>query len=191
MVKNFLKVLYSYMHNGFSLMRMKHVGKNVFVRKNLMVGSPKGISIGDNAWIGRDCRLECYEDKGKLGEIRLGNSSKLGHYCTILCGANVVIGDFTRLSSFVTIMSESHGTNPEKGIYHLQDLICKEVLIGQYCWLGEKVIVMPGVTIGDWSIVGAGSLVTKDIPPYSIAVGNPARVIKTYNFETHKWEKAL
>lgn len=190
MVKNILKVLYSYMHNGFSLMRMKHVGKHVFVRKNLMVGSPSGITIGDDVWIGRDCRLECYEDKGKLGEIRLGNTSKLGHYCTILCGADITIGDFTRLSSFVTIMSESHGTNPEKGIYHLQDLVCKEVTIGQYCWLGEKVIVMPGVSIGDWSIVGAGSLVTKDIPPYSIAVGNPARVIKKYNFESHCWEKA-
>ena len=57
------------------------------------------------------------------------------------------------------------------------------------CWVGEKVIIMPGVTIGDRSIIGAGAIVTRDIPPYSIAVGNPAKVIKRYNFKTHSWEK--
>lgn len=189
MMKKYIKVIYSYLYNGLALFRMGKVGRNIFVRKNLMVGTPKGIFIGNNVWIGRDCRLECYESEGKLGNIKLGNNSKLGHFCTILCGADVNIGNYTRLSSFVTIMSESHGNNPEKGIYHLQELVCKEVNIGTYCWIGEKVIVMPGVSIGDWSIVGAGSLVTKDIPPYSIAVGNPAKVIKQYNFATHCWEK--
>lgn len=188
---SFLKVVYSYLFNGIALLRMGKVGKNIFVRKDLSVVSPKGIFIGDNSRVGKHCRFECYVADGKLGKICIGNYTSINHYCSILCGADIRIGDYTRMASFITIMSENHGINPEKGIYHKQPLECKEVNIGTYCWLGEKVIVMPGVTIGDWSIVGAGSLVTKNIPPYSIAVGNPARVIKQYNFETHSWEKPL
>lgn len=187
-LKTFLKVLYSYIFNGRLLVRFGKVGKNIFVRKHLLVKDPKAISLGDNARIGRFCRLECYSDKsGRLGHITLGDYTSMGNYCTILCGADVNIGNFTRLASFITIMSESHGIDPEKGVYSNQPLVCKEVSIGEYCWIGEKVIVMPGVTIGDWSVIGAGAVVTKDVPSYSIAVGNPAKVIKTYDFTLHKW----
>lgn len=160
MVQQFFKVVYSYIFNGWALFRMNKVGKNVFVRKHLRVVSPQGISIGNDSRFGIYCRLECYENKGKLGHINIGHTTSMNNFCTVLCGADVNIGNFTRLASFVTIMSESHGTNPEKGIYHKQDLVCKEVNIGEYCWLGEKTIVMPGVTIGDWSIIGAGSFNT-------------------------------
>lgn len=70
-----------------------------------------------------------------------------------------------------------------------QKLVGKEVRIKSGCWIGEKCILLQGVTIGKKSIIGAGSVVTKDIPDYSIAVGNPARVIKRYNFESHNWER--
>lgn len=185
-----IKVIYTYFFNGLKLLRFKKVGKNIFVKRHLVVNQPKNISIGDNSRIGQYCRLECYQDKnGRIGQINLGSFTSINNFCTILCGEDINIGNYSRLASYVTIMSESHGINPEKGIYHKQDLVCKEVNIGEYCWVGEKVIIMPGVTIGDWSIVGAGAVVTKDIPPYSIAVGNPAKVIKRYNFKTHSWEK--
>ena len=57
----------------------------------------------------------------------------------------------------------------------------RRITIGNDVWLGAGVIVLPGITIGECSVIGAGAVVTKDIPPYSIAVGNPARVIKTIN----------
>lgn len=63
------------------------------------------------------------------------------------------------------------------------------VKIGKNCWLGEGVIVMPGVTIGDGCVIGAHSVVNKDIPPASIAVGCPACVIKQFNYKTDRWEK--
>ena len=62
-------------------------------------------------------------------------------------------------------------------------------MIEKNVWLGEFVSVLPGVKIGEGSIVGTMSVVNKDIPPYSISVGSPARVVKKYNFDTNKWEK--
>jgi len=67
--------------------------------------------------------------------------------------------------------------------------IIKLITIEDEVWIGANCVITIGVTIGKHSIVGAGSVVTKDIPPYCIAVGNPARVIKKYNSETAAWEK--
>ena len=79
--------------------------------------------------------------------------------------------------------------NPESDIPYMdQTLSSQPVIIEDGCWIGEKVCIMPGVTIGRKSIIGAGSIVTKSIPGYCIAVGNPAKVIKKYNFKSHNWE---
>jgi lipopolysaccharide O-acetyltransferase len=63
------------------------------------------------------------------------------------------------------------------------------VIISKNVWIGESVSILPGVRIGKASIIGANSVVTKDIPDYSIAAGNPAKVIKKYNFATRCWER--
>jgi len=67
--------------------------------------------------------------------------------------------------------------------------VLKPVVIGEEAHIGANSVVVAGVTIGKRCQVGAGSVVTKDIPPYSVAVGNPAKVIKTFSHETGKWEK--
>ena len=64
-----------------------------------------------------------------------------------------------------------------------------KVIIGDYVWIGANVVVTSGVNIGSFSVIGAGSVVTKDIPDYVIAIGAPARVIKKYNFNSGNWER--
>jgi len=71
----------------------------------------------------------------------------------------------------------------------LQKVTTKPIVIEDEAWIGANAVITAGVTVGKHSVVAAGAVVTKDIPPYSIAVGNPARVIKRYNFETGIWEK--
>ena len=84
--------------------------------------------------------------------------------------------------------ANNHSMNVEGNQYYMaQPLLCEKVVIKDGCWIGEKVCVLPGVTIGEKSIVGAGSVVTKSIPDYCLAVGNPARVIKRWNFSEHRW----
>ena len=107
-----------------------------------------------------------------------------------MAGGEVTIKQDTLIASYVAIIGENHGMDPEIGVkYGKQPLIKLNVEIGNNCWIGEKVVILPNVKIGDWCIIGACSVVNKSIPPYSIAVGNPAKVIKRYNFETHNWER--
>ena len=107
----------------------------------------------------------------------------------------VVIGDNVLMASKIYISDCSHGfyeggdndSNPDQ-IPMDRKYKVGEVIIGDNVWLGEFVLVLPDVIIGKGSIIGANSVVTKNIPAYSIAVGSPARVIKKYNFSTQRWE---
>ena len=113
----------------------------------------------------------------------------VGYNCTIFCTDFLRIGKDTILAGGCLITTENHGVDPESDEpYQVQPLMSKPVQIGQGCWLGQNVCVLPGVTIGNKCIIGANAVVNKDIPDYSIAVGVPARVVKSYNFLKHTWE---
>lgn len=185
-IKAVIKVILSYSYNLFPLLRLKKVGKWIDIRKGLRVNSPRNIIIGNRVRIDRMSRLSSYEG----GRILIEDDCYIGQFFSVMAGGDVKIGKNTLIASYVAVISENHNMNPESGIrYGNQPLIKNNVEIGENCWIGEKVTILPGVSIGEWSIVGAGSVVNKTIPPYSIAVGNPARVIKIYNFEKHRWEK--
>jgi len=110
--------------------------------------------------------------------VWLGNKSDLGVNCEI--HGEVHIGDCTFMGPGVGIWTSNHRFDRhdipimDQGSYEEQP-----VYIGSDVWVGARVIILPGVHIGDHSIIGAASVVTKDIPPWSIAVGNPARVIRS------------
>ena len=98
------------------------------------------------------------------------------------------IGNSCSIASDVCIVSENHGINPcEEEPYGTQKLNIAPVRIEDECWIGERAIIMPGVTIGKRSVIGAGAVVTKSVPQYCVAVGNPAKIIKKFDFEQGKW----
>lgn len=148
------------------------------------------ISIGDNTIILDHSRLSNFHIEGLEPRIQIGKNCYIGYYFTILNASSVVLGDDVLIASHVLISSENHGMDPESDLpYAAQPLQSSPVTIGDGCWIGEKVCILPGVNIGKKCIIGAGSVVTKSIPDYSIAVGNPARIIKKYDFEVHGWVK--
>lgn len=150
----------------------------------------RGLSVGDATTILEHSRIQNFHIQGQNPpRIEIGNRCYICYYFTILNASSVSIGDDVLIASHVMISSENHGIDPESDIpYMHQPLISQPVVIGDGCWIGEKVCILPGVSIGKKCIIGAGSVVTKSIPDYSIAVGNPAKVIKRYNFTIHNWE---
>lgn len=170
--------------------RFAYFGEGATVAYPANIQGRESIEIGDGTVILDHSRIANYRTEGIEPQIRIGKNCYICYYFTILNSSSVTIGDNVLFASHVLISSENHGMDPESELpYMSQPLESKLVSIGDGCWIGEKVCILPGVSIGKKSIIGAGSVVTKDVPDYSIAVGNPARVIKQYNFKTHKWEK--
>ena len=129
------------------------------------------------AQVGEDCYIESpYFANWGGHHVHLGRNIYANAGLKLVDDTHIYIGDYTMLGPNVVIATAGHPINPElrqKGLqYNLP------VRIGRNCWLGAGVIVMPGVTIGDNSVIGAGSIVTKDIPANVVAVGNPCRVLR-------------
>lgn len=122
-----------------------------------------------------------------VGSVIIGDRTKIGLSNTII--GPVTIGNDIRLAQNITLSGLNHNYEDINIPIHEQGVSTAQINIEDNTWIGANVVVVAGVTIGKHSIVAAGSIVTKDIPPYSVAVGNPARIIKQYNFETSKWEK--
>ena len=115
-----------------------------------------------------------YCDYGK--HIRVGKRFFANFNWTVLDEAYVTIGDDCFIGPSVSIYTACHSTDPEERNSRRE--WAEPVVIGNNCWIGGRVTILPGVTIGDNVTIGAGSVVVKDIPSNSIAVGNPAHVIK-------------
>lgn len=166
-----------------------HGVKNIYIRRRFrMIGSGKKVHIdgSEGVYIGPNSMITCAED----AIIEIGTNFHATEHLRLTSLKSVVIGNNVLLGSDVTIIDSNHGMNAgdlEKG-YNAQKMLKKTVHINDNVWCGDRVIVLPGVTIGEGTIIGAGSIVTRDIPPYCIAAGNPARVIKKWNKGKTVWE---
>jgi len=142
---------------------------------------------------GKRLRIECLGDNNK--KLFFGKNIKLNDDVHIGCIEKIVIEDNVLIGSKVLIIDHQHGKytgEDQDSPYSTPDerkLFSKPILIEKNVWIGEMVSVMPGITIGSGSIIGSNSVITKDIPKNSIAVGNPCKVIKKYNDILHIWEK--
>jgi len=122
-----------------------------------------------------------------VGPVIIGDRTKIGLSNTII--GPVTIGNDIRLAQNITLSGLNHNYEDVNLPIHEQGVSTSPIVIEDETWIGANVVVVAGVTIGKHSIVAAGSIVTKNIPPYSVAVGNPAKVLKKYNHETQIWEK--
>lgn len=123
---------------------------------------------------GADIRPPFHCDYGF--NIRLGNGVFLNFNCVILDVVEVFIGDKTQIGPGVQILTADHPRKPEERAGGLE--FGRPVRIGRNVWIGGAAIILPGVTIGDDAVVGAGAVVTRDVPPGVTVVGNPARPVR-------------
>lgn len=188
-MKRLIKVLLSVISNNIKLFRIKKIGRGSYIGRGLIINGKirENIIIGRNVTIGRFSRLGNTMNHGS--GIIIEDNCFIGNNFTAIDG-QIIIRSNVLIASDVSIFAANHSTDPtfEKG-YMNSTMEFRDVEIRSNCWIGEKTIIVPGVTIGEYSIIGAGSVVTKNVPPYSLAVGNPARVIKKYNLDSKKWER--
>lgn len=190
-MKSIFKNLYMIIFHSYLMIRVKKMGKRCFVGRRASINKPEYLIMGNNVRIGNDLRLSFYDSFNNQilkPSIIFGDRVYIGNHFTVLCADDIVVEDDVLIASYVMITSENHGISPEDKLsYGKQSLNTRPVRICKGVWIGEKVSILPGVTIGEKSIIGTGSVVTKDIPAYSIAVGAPAKVIKIYDFKNHCW----
>ena len=148
------------------------------------------IKIGKNCRFGRYSTIELFCNNSRLN---IGDGFRSNSFLHIGVVTNVTIGNNVLVASGVYIADHSHGeysqfpsSDPHTAPVN-RPLVNAPVVIGNNVWLGEKVAVLPGVRVGHGSVVGAGAVVTKDLPDYCMAVGVPAKIIKRYDFSSMTW----
>ena len=179
------------------------VGSSCFIERNVRLNIPQRIFLGDRVFIGEGGYLDAENAKSEIrlkndvhvsryvilragrevqaergeGRIIVNERTRLGSYTFIYGDGGVEIGKDSLIANHVELISGNHKFRDASRLIRLQGGELKKISIGNDVWLGAYVIVLPGVTVGDGAVVGAGSVVTLDIPSYSIAVGVPAKVV--------------
>ncbi|NJN18111.1 MAG: acyltransferase [Oscillochloris sp.] len=140
---------------------------------------PGGISIGDESLVMKNAILHVYNfrDLPKSG-IRIGRRSLIGEGCILRGQGGISIGDDVYLGTLVQVLAVNHVFSDPTRPISQQGITAEGIQIEDGAWIGSGAILLDGVTIGRNAVVGAGAVVTKDVPAYSVAVGNPARVVR-------------
>lgn len=120
-----------------------------------------------------------------VGDIMIGSHTRIGLGNTII--GPVTIRDKVNIAQNVVISGLNHNFENISKVIAEQGVNTKQITIEDNVWIGANCIILAGVHIGKHVVIGAGSVVTKDISPYSVAMGNPARVVKKYDFDIGEW----
>jgi len=123
-----------------------------------------------------------------VGSVQIGENSLIGLGNVII--GPVKIGNNVILAQNIVASGLNHNYTNVVLPIHQQGTTVAPIVIDDDCWIGANAVIVAGVTIGKHCVIAAGTVVTKDIPPYSVAVGNPSRIIKKYDFTQKEWVKA-
>ncbi len=159
-------------------------GSNMMIDRNCYIDalSTEGIKLGKNVSIGKNSTIECTGSLRWIGKgLQIGNNVGLGTHGFFGCAGGIIIGDDTILGNYVSFHSENHVFKKidipikEQGVTH------KGIHVGSNCWIGAKVTILDGASIGNGCIVAAGSIVTAKFPNNCIIGGVPAKILKYRN----------
>lgn len=170
--------------------KLRYLGKNSMFRYPRRIERGQFISIGEGANIYTNVMLQAVQETPEdTPSITIGKNVRIWSNVQVSAAQKMIIGNDVVLSanSFVT-----DTTHPYEDISHAPRYnklrLLTPVVIGDDTWVGRNAIIS-GAKVGKHCVIGAGSMVSKDVPDYCVVVGNPARIVKRYNPETEKWQK--
>jgi acetyltransferase-like isoleucine patch superfamily enzyme len=142
------------------------IGERCYVAESAAV-FPDRLRLGDDSYIAAHAYV--------TGELDTGSHCTLNPFTTVR--GNVVLGHGVRIGAHTSLLGFNHSMAPDRPVFR-QPLTSRGIRVGDDVWIGSQVIVVDGVTIGDHCVIGAGAVVTRDLPAWSVAAGNPARVLR-------------
>ena len=169
-----------------------HYGRNVYIFSAVHIARPKFISIGDNVTIGRGTDLYVHPPRSGSKDyvIKIGNNVHIGGYNMIGARRSIVLEDNVLIGPHVMMGDHSHRYENVDVPIKMQEVTeGGPIRIEQDSWIGANVFILPNVTIGRHSVIGANSVVNRNIPSYSVAVGAPAKVVRQFDFNKREWIK--
>lgn len=162
-----------------------HFGKSSLIGLRVLITNPEYMTIGEGSRIGDYCDVMCsvsLENIGHNPQLLIGDNSYIGVRSHIACANKIIIGNGVIISRQSLVTDNAHGASIKETLnippFSRPITSNGPVVIEDNVWIGEKASIMPNVTIGKGAIVAANSVVTKDVPAYSVVAGVPAKVIK-------------
>ena len=166
---------FSFLYGNWLRLRGVLIGRKVRFEGRVLIKGAHRIRIGSHTTVGRLIQLDTFRE----GYIDIGEHCFIGHFTIITADTLVTIGDRVLISPTCFISDINHGTAGNAAILDVSPEKAQPVNIGSGSWLGTMTTVVAGAQIGEGAVIGAGSLVNCPIPPLAIAVGRPAKVVKT------------
>lgn len=187
------KWLMRYIRGSYYSIKTQSRCKKLRVGEGVTMFNPSRIKIGNNVEILKKAciaPLVQYNGHEYPSNVVIGNNVSIGAYDRIASMNKVTIDDNVLFAAFVHITDHSHGFENIDLPISKNDVFSKgEVHICEGAWLAFGCHILSGVTVGKHSVVAANSVVTKDVPDYSVVAGNPARIVRYYDFEEKVWKK--
>lgn len=168
------KLYKSHGAGAFEPSQFRKIGSNVIFETGVLVFHPENIELGNNIYIGHYAILKGYYKN----LMSIGDNTWIGQNCFFHSAGGITIGKNVGIAPAVKILTSFHGEEGTEKPILFSDLEFVEVIIGDDADIGIGTIILPGVNIGRGVQIGAGAVVTRDIPDYAVAVGNPAKVIR-------------
>lgn len=156
------------------------VRRNADLGNNIRIKGIENLTLGEDVKIADNVFLHCgqFQENIRRGKISIGNNVYIGPSCVLFGEGEIEIGDDCLISPGTIITSQQHSYADANTPIREQPSEHARIVIDDDVWIGSNAVILPGIRVGRGSVIGAGAVVTKDIPPYSVAVGVPARVIK-------------
>lgn len=172
-----LKIIFTYAMAFILLRKHLQCDRGSIIEPGTFIARSGRVFLGAGSLIRFGCVLTA-----DGGQIKIGRGTTINHYCVINGFGGVSIGDQCSIASNVAIYSSNHVFQRRDRTIKSQGLTTKGgVVIGDDVWIGTKAIILDGVSVGKGAVIGAGSVVTRDVPEYAVVVGNPARQISERN----------